>query len=153
MNQKYSAILFTLLVFFLIHVEKAHGCNPAGTKSCSPLTYITNVQWLTTSKFNMTLTAPSKHFPEALSNMTIQWYDGKLHNETVFDEPVFINGHHCDSKGSNEVNPITTTWNSPIQFPKGSVVTTFVTIYWDCDQKKGKFVKCCHSDVLYISTV
>ena len=30
MNQKRS-ILFTLLVFFLIHVEKIHGCHPSGS--------------------------------------------------------------------------------------------------------------------------
>ncbi len=30
MDQERFIILFTLLVFFLIHVEKTHGCHPAG---------------------------------------------------------------------------------------------------------------------------
>ena len=38
MNQKYFIILFTF-VFFLVHVEKIHGCDgPVGTESCDAST-------------------------------------------------------------------------------------------------------------------
>lgn len=32
MNQKHFIILFALLIFFLIHVEKTHACYPSGSR-------------------------------------------------------------------------------------------------------------------------
>ncbi|RHZ69079.1 hypothetical protein Glove_290g106 [Diversispora epigaea] len=132
MNQKYFIILFTLLVFFLTHVEKTHGCHPSGSKDCGePIPSITNVTWLPNSQFTLTVSIPDN-----------------------FD-PVFLNDHQCDKSDTKQVNPFTSTWSyNPSSLPPyGSYVSVDASIYWHCNKKFKSVIMCCHRDQSLLFTM
>ncbi|RHZ75526.1 hypothetical protein Glove_213g188 [Diversispora epigaea] len=147
MNQKYFIILFTLLVFSLIHVEKTHGCHPAGKQTCRPDPSIDYAFFTYDKKLYLKLETPSNTFPEAIGHVYYKWYDGsKVRTELALGDPVFINGHHCDNRGPNQQNPYTTSLDVPEVPPSKSAVTLYVSIYWNCDDQSGTSVHCCHAD-------
>ncbi|CAI2168019.1 9562_t:CDS:2 [Funneliformis geosporum] len=130
MNRNYIIILF--LVFFLINVEKSHGCYPSG-RHIKDL--IVNVTDATFSRGEIHITTWVKGgTTDALGHFTFD-YNGV--SVRILKDPQFVNDHHCENTGSGTVNPVTTTWyyDPSLTPPKGTPVNIYIAIYATCNEK------------------
>ncbi|RIA84609.1 hypothetical protein C1645_832036 [Glomus cerebriforme] len=168
MNQKRSIILFTLLVFFLIYVEKTHGCHPSGSLSredydCTPGwdgVEITDVTWDPNSP-EMTITVyipdgnDGKNAPQAYGHFRFT-SGGDSNVYELINKQKFVNTHKCAEKGSNEVNPYTSsyTYDELYRPLNGETFRIWISVYWSCIYPDlGGSVLCCHRDMVYTNTV
>ena len=64
-------------------------------------------------------------------------------------DPVFVNTHHCDHTGDNELSPYFSYWNFELQVaPKNTWFDIWISVYWDCYDNEGiSSVYCTSEDI------
>ncbi|CAB4381429.1 unnamed protein product [Rhizophagus irregularis] len=165
MNQKRFIILFALLIFFLIHVEKTHACYPSGSRSfeCKKEfdgVKIKDAKWSPDDPLLIITTyVPDgkygRNAPEAFGHFTFK--NDKVYYKFLRD-PHFFNDHHCEKKGPHEVNPYVSyhQYEKSQRPAKGTWVEIRLAIYWGCKIvgfPPGGPIDCCHKNVVYKSLV
>ncbi|POG59621.1 hypothetical protein GLOIN_2v1487654 [Rhizophagus irregularis DAOM 181602=DAOM 197198] len=117
MNQKRFIILLTLLIFFLIHVDKTHGsCYPIGVrKDCDKEwdgANIIDASWVPGAPIlNITTYVPDggngPNYPEAFGHFT---FGNDQVKYRFLKKPIFVNDHHCTYTSPDEKNPYVSYW-------------------------------------------
>ncbi|PKY56538.1 hypothetical protein RhiirA4_448748 [Rhizophagus irregularis] len=140
MNQKRFIILFTLLIFFIIHVDGSLDCYPAGKrkKGCDKEwdgVNILEAHWLSYAPIlNITTYVPDgengPNYPEAFGHFT---FGNDQVKHRFLRNPIFVNDHNCAYKSPNETNPYVSYWkyNEDVR-PKPD----FRQIYYTTSERK-----------------
>ncbi|CAB5217549.1 unnamed protein product [Rhizophagus irregularis] len=159
MNQKRFIILLTLLIFFLIHVDKTHGsCYPIGVrKDCDKewdSANIIDASWVPGAPIlNITTYVPDggngPNYPEAFGHFT---FGNDQVKHRFLKKPIFVNDHHCTYTSPDEKNPYVSYWphDGSLRPAPGTWVGIWLAIYWRCNRFDGhipKKVQCCHKNV------
>ncbi|CAB4427255.1 unnamed protein product [Rhizophagus irregularis] len=162
MNQKRFIILFTLLIFFIIHVDGSLDCYPAGKrkKGCDKEwdgVNILEAHWLSYAPIlNITTYVPDgengPNYPEAFGHFT---FGNDQVKHRFLRNPIFVNDHNCAYKSPNETNPYVSYWkyNEDVRPKPGTWVGIWLAIYWGCYYDHYFEISCCHKNVFLNSYV
>ncbi|KAF0561752.1 hypothetical protein F8M41_019373 [Gigaspora margarita] len=160
MDRKYFIVSFALIVFFILeHVEKTHGCHPAGdycTKyegACGA--QILNATW--TGGWNaenwlvylhVTVSSPIS-FPQAVGHFTFS--DDSGHNYRWLKNPEFTNCQ-CGNSCQYQTNPYASEWwlyDPHLAPPMGVWFDVWISVYWDCVDVGSESIPCISEDIHY----
>ncbi|CAG8505693.1 hypothetical protein C2G38_2032586 [Gigaspora rosea] len=160
MDRKYFIVSFTLIVFFiLVHVEKAHGCHPAGDyctnykNSCGA--QILNATW--TGGWNaanwlvyldITVSSPTS-YPQAVGHFTFS--DEAGHHHRWLQNPSFTNCQ-CGESCQYQQNPYSSSWwlyDPYLAPPMGGWFDVWISVYWDCVDNGSESIQCLSEDIHY----
>ncbi|CAI2185250.1 16052_t:CDS:2 [Funneliformis geosporum] len=149
-----------------MNVKKTHGCHPIGNLAYND--YQCQVEY-NGVKLSQVLWDPYYPVFEITTDVPPGGHEGTAYAEALghfslsiagdsmkfINNPIFVNGHHCDKRGNSEVNPFKKSFlydekNRPAN---GSVAEYWISIYWNCNVEDIKSIECCHKDVYYTNTI
>jgi hypothetical protein len=125
-----------LYFFFLTNIEKSLGCHPSGSNDDCGGDKCPQITEASFKSGELTLTVKTWHGrspPQAFGHFSFHADSGV--GLRFFKQPQFVNTHHCDEEGPNEVNPFTSTWSfDASQTPSNTWFDIWIAVYTDCNQ-------------------